>query len=134
MQAHGLAGNVAVGRLGRDDFPNSGYAGLLGELGQEGYGYVGFDVVFAYVAGVAAVGFQEVHDAVHVAGQVDGDGYGAAGVDGESAAACSADRLPSSTAATSWFRWEPRLGYCGSCFSGTEKSSGPSPWLWARLW
>ena len=50
---------------------------------------------------------------------------------GESAAACFSDSCPCSTAATSWFRWEPRFGYYGSCFSGMEKSSGPSPSPWA---
>ena len=81
VEGYGLAGYVAVGRLGRDDLLDLGYAGLQGEGAKEGHGHVGLDVVAAHVAGVAAVVFQPGHHVGDVAVQVDGDGDGAAGVD-----------------------------------------------------
>ena len=76
-----LTGEIAKGVLGRDDFPYADYAGLFRELPQQGHGHIGFNVVLAHVAGVAAVVLQELRHVVHVAGQVDGHRHRAAGVD-----------------------------------------------------
>ena len=77
-----LTSNGAVIRLRRDDFPDTGDAGLLRQTSQQGHRNVGFDVVLAHVAGVSAVDNQEVHHVVHVAGQVNGHRHRPCRVDG----------------------------------------------------
>ena len=75
VSTHALTGYVAVGRLGRDDFPHPDDAGLLRDRSQESQRHVGFDVVLAHVARVAAVVLQVADHGVHVAGQVNGHSH-----------------------------------------------------------
>ena len=67
-----LAGEVAVRRLGRYDFPHPDDPRLFRERPQQGHRHVGFYVVLAHVAGVAAEVFQELYRLVHVPRQVNG--------------------------------------------------------------
>ena len=81
MGLNPLADVFAIGRLRRDDLPHPGYARLLRELPQQRNRHVGFDIVLAHVARVAAVVLQKLHHVVHVPGQVNGHRYGATGMD-----------------------------------------------------
>ena len=77
-----LAGDIAIHRPGRNYFPHADDTGLLRELSQQGYRHVGFHIVLAHVAGIAAVDYQELHHLVHILGQVDDHRHRAAGVYG----------------------------------------------------
>ena len=67
-----LAGYWAKLLLWRDDLPHPYDTVLFRYRSQQGHRHVGFDVVLAHVAGVAAVVLQELHNIIDGAGQVDG--------------------------------------------------------------
>ena len=77
-----LTGDGAKFRLGRDDLPHPDDARLLGKAAQQRHRHIGFNVVLAHVAGVAAVVQQELHHVQDVGRQVNGNGHRPAISDG----------------------------------------------------